>query len=317
MSKLLLIMPSFMDYQSIIKNEIEKFYEVTLIDSDRFDEEILNNFYACGKIRWGFRHAIKSFMIYEKEKVLNNFLNDFIKLVSKETNYYKIILCINGAYIPDLFYKFLREQNSNARFIYYSWDDIHNLFKKKHIRYFHERYMYNIQECKKYHATYLPMFVQDVIVQNQQSKEYDITLIASAHSGRKEIIEEIYKKYSSRYRFFIYLYEPGKPDKNFCHATPLTHDEYMSILKKSKAVLDIPHIRQSGPTTRFFDALLTKTKIITTNSDIVKYPIYSENIYITSREHVIIDENFMATPYKEIDYKPLLVSEWIKKTRIL
>jgi len=176
--------------------------------------------------------------------------------------------------------------------------------------------MYNIQECKKYHATYLPMFVQDVTVHNEQSKEYDVALIASVHSDRKKIAEEIYKKYSSRYRIFIYLYEPGKADKDFCHTTPLTHEEYMNILRKSKAILDIPHIRQSGPTTRFFDALLTKTKVITTNADIVKYPIYSENIYITSRKHIIIDANFIVTSYKEIDYTPLLVSEWIKKYNV-
>ncbi|MCI8749480.1 MAG: hypothetical protein HFH67_16750 [Lachnospiraceae bacterium] len=316
MNKLLLIMPFFMDYQNILKNEMERYYEVTLINSDQLDKEILECFYACGKIRWGFRHAIKPFMNYEKEKVMNNFLNNFIKLVSNEINYYKIILCINGAYIPDLFYRYLREQNPKARFIYYSWDDIHNLFKQNHIRYFNERYMYNIQECKKYHATYLPMFVQDVTVHNEQSKEYDVALIASVHSDRKKIAEEIYKKYSSRYRIFIYLYEPGKADKDFCHTTPLTHEEYMNILRKSKAILDIPHIRQSGPTTRFFDALLTKTKVITTNADIVKYPIYSENIYITSRKHIIIDANFIVTSYKEIDYTPLLVSEWIKKYNV-
>lgn len=316
MNKLLLIMPFFMDYQSILKNEIERYYEVTLMNSDQFDKEILECFYSCRKIRWGFRHAIKPLMNYEKEKVINNFLDNFIKLVSNEINYYKIILCINGAYMPDLFYKYLREQNPKARFIYYSWDDMHNLFKKNHIKYFNERYMYNIQECKKYHATYLPMFVQDVTVHDEQSKEYDVALIASAHSDRKRLAGEIYEKYSSRYHIFIYLYEPGKADKDFCHATPMTHEEYMNILRKSKAVLDIPHIGQSGPTTRFFDALLTKTKVITTNSDIVKYPIYSENIYITSRRKVVIDESFMTIPYKEIDYKPLMVPEWIKKIRL-
>ncbi len=31
MNKLLLIMPFFMDYQNILKNEVERYYEVTLI----------------------------------------------------------------------------------------------------------------------------------------------------------------------------------------------------------------------------------------------------------------------------------------------
>ena len=51
MNKLLLIMPFFMDYQNILKNEMERYYEVTLINSDQLDKEILECFYACGKIR--------------------------------------------------------------------------------------------------------------------------------------------------------------------------------------------------------------------------------------------------------------------------
>lgn len=313
MNKLLLIIPFFMEYQSILKSEIEKFYEVTLVNSDQFDKEIIKCFYDVGKIRRKVRHVIRPLTTLEKEKVMENFLYNFITSISKETNYYKIILCINGAYVPNLFYKFLKKQNPNARFIYYSWDDVHNLFKKNHIRYFNEKFMYNIRDSKRYHATYLPMFVQDLIVHNRQLKVYDVALIASVHSDRRKIAEQIYKKYSSRYHIFIYLYEPGKADKDFCHTTPLTHEEYMSILGKSKAIFDIPLFGQSGPTTRFFDALLTKTKVITTNSDIVKYPVYSENIYITSRKNPVIDEDFITTSYKEIDYKPLIVSEWIKK----
>ena len=37
MNKLLLIMPFFMDYQNILKNEMERYYEVTLIISEHID----------------------------------------------------------------------------------------------------------------------------------------------------------------------------------------------------------------------------------------------------------------------------------------
>ncbi len=304
-------MPFFMGYQKQLKNELQKKYDVTLINSDQYDKEIIERYLNCNKIGWGLRHISRLLLERDQENAMQPFFSQIISMVSCEKNYYQIVLCINGAYIPNMFYSLLRKKNPNARFIYYAWDDIHNLLKYSHIRLFEEKYSYNINECKKYKMKYLPMFVQGVIEGHSDKDCYDLAYIASAHSDRLKIAEDLLQKYSYKYRLFIYLYDKDHRNMPYCKGEPLLYNEYIDIMRKSKAVLDIPHINQNGPTTRPFDALLTKTKVITTNKCLKDYPVYSENILVTDRDNFFIDEKFMNKPYVETKYRVLTISSWL------
>ena len=110
-----------------------------------------------------------------------------------------------------------------------------------------------------------------------------------------------------------YLYDPSNSGDQFCQDTPLNYKQYLNVMRKSKAMLDVPHPEQEGPTTRSFDALLTKTKVITVNPHIKEYPIYSENIMIVDRDNIVIDDAFIKKPYIETGYQALTISDWLKK----
>ena len=69
---------------------------------------------------------------------------------------------------------------------------------------------------------------------------------------------------------------------------PLTYEKYIAYMRKSKILMDIPQSTQEGPTTRSFDALLTKTKVVTVNPFIKEYPIYSDNILIVDRNNIVM-----------------------------
>ena len=90
-------------------------------------------------------------------------------------------------------------------------------------------------------------------------------------------------------------------------------DRYISIMRESKAILDVPQICQKGPTTRAFDALLTETKVITVNKYMKYYPVYSDNMIIVDRDNINIPDNFMAKEYVINSYHSLSIDMWIKK----
>lgn len=313
MDRLLLLMPRFMDYEKSLKENLNRKYEVCWLDSDKFDREILDKFYKCNKIRWGIRHLFRKCFNYDLEKAEAFFLENELGKICLEKNYFSVVFCINGSYLSDEFYKKVRMLNPNARYIYYAWDDVSNLIKKNHIRYFGEVYSYNIIECKKNKWNYLPVFVQESGVGHSKENKYDIVFIGSLNDDRRKIADDLYERYSSIYRLFIYLYDKKNVGGRFCHNSPLTNKQYISIMRESKAILDVPQICQKGPTTRAFDALLTETKVITVNKYMKYYPVYSDNMIIVDRDNINIPDNFMAKEYVINSYHSLSIDMWIKK----
>lgn len=313
MDRLLLLMPRFMDYEKSLKENLNRKYEVCWLDSDEFDREILDKFYKCNKIRWGIRHLFRKCFNYDLEKAEAFFLENELGKICLEKNYFSVVFCINGPYLSDEFYKKVRMLNPNARYIYYAWDDVSNLIKKNHIRYFDEVYSYNIIECKKNKWNYLPVFVQESGVGHSKEDKYDIVFIGSLNDDRRKIADDLYERYSSIYRLFIYLYDKKNIGGRFCYNSPLTNKQYISIMRESKAILDVPQICQKGPTTRAFDALLTETKVITVNKYMKYYPVYSDNMIIVDRDNINIPDNFMAKEYVINSYHSLSIDMWIKK----
>ena len=230
MDRLLLLMPRFMDYEKSLKENLNRKYEVCWLDSDEFDREILDKFYKCNKIRWGIRHLFRKCFNYDLEKAEAFFLENELGKICLEKNYFSVVFCINGPYLSDEFYKKVRMLNPNARYIYYAWDDVSNLIKKNHIRYFDEVYSYNIIECKKNKWNYLPVFVQESGVGHSKEDKYDIVFIGSLNDDRRKIADDLYEKYSSSYRLFIYLYDKKNVGGRFCHNSPLTNKQYIRML---------------------------------------------------------------------------------------
>lgn len=313
MKKLLLLMPAFMGYEKSLKAQLEKEYDVTWLNCDQYDKQILDEYRKCSKFRWILRNVSSLIKKHDQEKAEVKYLTQTLEKINTARNYYSVVFCINGSFLSDEFYKVIKERNPQAQFIYYAWDDIKNLIKQSHIKFFGKRFSYNISECKKYNFSYCPMFVQNEIAGHATNDLYDILFIGSAHSDRQRIANELYTKYKDKYRMFIYLYDPNHTNREFCHEHPLSYEKYIEYMRISKAILDVPQSTQKGPTTRSFDALLTKTKVITVNSHIKKYPIYSDNILIINRSSISIDESFIEKPYIETGYQALIIPEWIKK----
>ncbi|WP_222427885.1 hypothetical protein [Sporomusa sp. KB1] len=106
-------------------------------------------------------------------------------------------------------------------------------------------------------------------------------------------------------------------DPEYIKFNTLSLKENAELTKNSKILLDIQHPTQKGLTMRTIEALAAKAKLITTNSDVVKYDFYNtNNILIVDRENPMIDLKFLTAPYEDIQeaiVERYSLTNWIKK----
>ena len=318
MREVLLIIPEFMGYDKAIKKELDSRFNVTLLAADQLDNSSILYFRKRAKIYKAFRKCLPYVDSRDRIKAIEKAYrlseNTLDTCLEKK---YDVILVVNGHYIPDSIYKKLRKNNTASKFILYLWDDAKNLFRRTHFKYFDRFYSYNINDCAIYKMLYLPMYTQCMHVGHLKNM-YDICVIASAHSNRLDIVKRIYEKYSSKYSFYIYLYQ--KPlvniDNEWFHDKPLDYGQYIDVLRHSRCLLDIQNPIQEGPTTRAFDVMQTETKLITTNSNIINYPIYGENILIVNDDY-IIDDTFVQKEYVCERREVYSLKDWLNKIEVM
>jgi len=93
--------------------------------------------------------------------------------------------------------------------------------------------------------------------------------------------------------------------------------EIADYFLNATAIIDIQHPKQHGLTMRTIEILPLQRKLITTNSEIKRYDFYhNENIMVIDRDDPILDEQFLLTPFKEIDPKIVhqySVNGWVTK----
>ena len=298
---ILLLMPDFFDYPKMIIEELQsRKFNVDFIcnESDKFRSCFS---YKKKIIRRIFRKLFPRYMrqkdIIRAEKVVDKL---YETQIAKLRNDYDYVISIKGDMFPETQYSFLRNKYQKAKFIIYQWDDLSLLMKTKQSKWFDKHYSYNVEDCKQNGFQYLPMFSKRVCIRNTNIKRYDIAIIGTidhAHEKRLHIIERIYDTYNKQYNFYLFLY---RRDNIITHLPSYTEklpfDNYVNALMESKCVLDIALINQEGPTTRFNDALGTDTKVITTNKNIKKYPIFSDNILIIDEDNPVIGDEFVLTP---------------------
>ena len=307
--KLLLICPHFMGYDEKIILCLSENYKVEFVDSESFLAKIRSDYKKKSKIKRAFLKTFKGFRSICRENMLKSVDYRYYELFSDIKNY-DIIFVINGDAMSDNVYYFLKNQNKSAKFVIYIWDDFKGLFQSNKLKHFDEVLSYNIEDCDRYGFKYLPMFTQKSGRYDSNKRKYDISIIATANEERVKVAKQLFNKYKNIYQFYIYFYSPNEKYDFYSHTVPLSFEEYMDVLGNSKAVLEIVRHNQAGPTTRMFDALESKTKVITTNRHIVNYPVYSKNILIIDNNYSI-PSDFIGEDYDDTEYNPIYISEWI------
>lgn len=269
------------------------------------------------------------------DRVLEKYYEEVIHSV--ENKIYDYILIIRGEYTPINSLKMMKERFPKAKLILYMWDSITNNTKIERKWFYYDRVVtFDRKDYLQYKGEleFLPLYYyEDCIPQTHvEEKVYDIGFIGTGHGDRILVANEIKKQCEEKgLSFYSFMFLPHKlvylynklTNPAFKNAKvgdfsyeKLPFEKVYEIYDKSKCVLDIESITQTGLTMRTIEIVGLHKKLITTNSDIVNYNFYNENnIQLIDRNVPVVDEEFINREYVELEqeiYKQYSLESWIR-----
>lgn len=212
--------------------------------------------------------------------------------------------------------------NNKGKWIYWYWNPI----KEEKILYLKKRinsiFTFDKYDSLKYGLKYFSQFYWEKTMENFERNEYD-TIFIGYTKGREKILQNLKDEFlKNDLNIFFYLLNSGKmnylkykiKEKLKKNQYIIPYEKVVDLTKKSKSIIDIVSVGQTGLTLRALEAMFFKKKLITNNLEIKKYEFYNKkNVYILSE-----DSDIKAFLNSEMDYEYLknidkyYVSSWIK-----
>lgn len=294
----LLIAPKFYNYHLRIKEELEQQgNKVDLFCEYREKYFLFTRFVSSQKKEQNNLKIQKSILKYIGNKK------------------YDIVLVIVGRFITKYFIENLKQQQQQAKFVLYLWDDVDRCQSFEIIKsYFDKISSFDRKDCLKYSFEFLPLFYSDEYKPDSSIKK-DISVYGAffAHSDRLKIINKIapqtengfyYVYISSKIQYLKYKFQKLKNHQIHLTTKSIKEHENIKNMQKSTCILDIQHPSQTGLTIRTIEAIGCHKKIITTNGDIVNYDFYDpDNILVIDRDKPLIPQNFLKKEYRTLNRK--------------
>lgn len=322
--RVLFFAPKFFGYEKKMADVMEHLGA----DVDFFDERSVRRSYEKAALKiapWIF--LIQSSGYYRR-------IVDRIK----DQNY-DYIFVVKGEMIPSATLRRLRKMYPEAVFCLYLYDSVRNVpgIKRK-FKYFDRILSFDRKDTLRYEGMkFRPLFFSDEFRNTDEKSgtdgknRDDVFFLGTIHSDRLSVLLRM-KAYCARnnlsFRSFCYL--PSRyayyfykvfnrsfrgAEKSDFTFKKLESGQVAEAVRRSRAVLDVQHPRQTGLTMRTIEMLGMEKKLITTNADIVHYDFYRpENIAIIDREKISIAPDFFSTPFTPLDretFESYSLREWV------
>lgn len=318
--KILYFCPAFFGYEKAIQTSLENQFGAKV---DFYDERPSNDIWTKIFIRLNLKTFIQKKINTYYTAILNTIKNntyDYVFVISPETLRYHEL-------------QHLKTLQPHATFILYMWDSFKNKNSFETIPLFDRIITFDPNDAHDYNLIFHPLFYINnyAAAAQNNSNDYDICCIVTAHSDRYIVTQKI-KMYAQKLslKMFTFLYLNSKlmywgrrffmrkyqyrsiDDFSFL---PMSQNDIVSVMAKSKTVLDINHPSQVGLTMRTFEVLGAQKKLITTNQHIYSYDFYDvNNILVIDRENPILNPKFFTTPYHNLEpsiYAKYSLENWI------
>lgn len=302
--KILFLSPkgSCLHYSEGIKNVLQKKGATVFF----YDERPSQNSFAKVLIK-KFK---KSFPIYYLA-----YINRLIKQHPKVD----VVFIIRGEGLTLASMNLLKQAYPKAKFILYMWDVLRAVDVSEVIPFFDLVLTFDPDDAIKMGGgvKFFPTFyLEEYRTLQKTSVDIDVFFVGSIYANRfRELhqIEKILLKDNVVPFFYYYLPSRLLYFKNYVltnrelkakykdfYYSPMTFQETLSYMARSKAILDIRYSEQKSLSMRAFEALGSGTKYITNNPEIRKYDFYhSNNIYIIGYEDRSISD-FLRLEYQKI-----------------
>jgi hypothetical protein len=315
--KILFIGQVFYDYHTkIIHTLKEEGAEVVFIPNKFHGAMTVSKLDFVGQLR-------KFFISTNKRKYTESILT---KIKNEKFDY---LFCIGGFSITPELIQSLKTLNPQIKTIIYFWDSFKVWDHANVINLFDVVFSFDPEDAQQYDKIqYLPLFyTNEYQPDTSVDKDLDILYIGSItylSKNRLAVLKKIYEfskqhhlnvfiwaydgesargKFGKIHSFFkkvfitdfrAYIKELKSPLNSFIKTETLKRNEIVSLMKRSKCVIDIPVTGQVGLTIRTIETLALNNKLITTNKSIINEKFYDEKFIRTMEESEFeLDLNFI------------------------
>lgn len=209
--------------------------------------------------------------------------------------------------------KYIHSKNSKARLIFWYWNIAQNMIPKE-FREYCEVWSFDENDCNKYNfrKNIQFYFIPD---KKEMSYKYDVMLIGR-DKGRYPQIKKLYDFLEAKGLKLNFKVLSSEKNEKICIDKIVSYEEIIEIIKESRCIVEFTQQTQTGLSARALEALFYKKKLITNNINIKNEKMYSsENVFILGSDDMATLEEFIKTPYREIDdsiRKAYSYDTWIK-----
>lgn len=260
----------------------------------KFKNEIFFKYIKDSNLYEIYRDRNKIDILLRKiiSRLNNNLLNQFFGKWKKNLKNTDVVIFTDNPYRSQMA-KYVKKK-SNCKVILYYWNVINEnnkkILKDKNID---EIWTFDENDSKKYNIKFFPQFYYNCIEKSKLSgntPNYDCIFLGAVKDRKNEILdvkkildEENIKTY------FKIVY-----NKNDF----IEYSEYLDLITKTRAIIDIVGESQSGLTLRVLEALYYSKKLITNNKNIKKYDFYNKNnIFIIGEDDKNNLKNFINAKF--------------------
>lgn len=166
------------------------------------------------------------------------------------------------------------------------------------------------EDAKKYNIRFVDTYYFN-LKYDCEKYESDFFYVGGYRPGREDILTTIKELTNNKYIYNFNLIKFDDKNKGIKYA------DIISMISKTKIIVDLNRNGQNGLTLRPLEALVFKKKLITNNSNIINYPFYNKNnIFILGVDKMEDLDKFYNGVYLDISEE--LISKyyfenWLKK----
>lgn len=265
--------------------------------------------------------VVTKIYIYLFRRFFPSLFINYIKRIIKICPLTKVdyILVVRGQGFDKIILDLLRDSYPGVVIILYQWDSLSSINAPNVIHEYDRAYSYDPSDVSAnrffvFRPTFYLRQYKDLI--KPALYEYDICFVGTLYKDRWPIIKK-FKDYIEGQYFVssFYLYLSSKivyflyrlTSKEFApigaiHFNLLNGKDYISLVEKSRCILDINYTDQKGISLRAYEALASQRKYITTNNEIKKYDFYNpNNVLVVDANHINIPKEFIEGPFEPVE----------------
>lgn len=220
-----------------------------------------------------------------------------------------------------------KEKTKSGNFIAYQWDGMNRFPEIDHTLHLFDRfYAFDAQDLHYKNHTLLPAsnFYFDDIAQEKLPEKWDFYYCGCHRLDRMALVQQFAhfaEKHQYRLNFLLQHNKGDLRQQYGCNnitqiKAAITLQENHHYAQQSRVLVDFVVQDHKGLSLRVFEALGFGKKLITTNTEVLKYDFYHpNNIFVLTENNFDELPDFLTLPYFEIDSKireKYSFSNWIR-----